>query len=64
MTIKREKTYRKYLNRIEKLISLDPASHTKNGKALIRYARAVEKYEKIHFPLDHTKRRLRGDLAK
>lgn len=59
----KEKTYRKYMKRIETLMDLDPKPHTKNGKELIRLARAAEIYEKVKWPLNHTKRRLRADLV-
>lgn len=60
--MRREKTYRRYMKRIEKLIEIDPKPHTKNGKELARLVRAVEIYESIHFPITHSDRRLRADL--
>lgn len=63
MRMLREKTYKKYLKRIEVLMRLQPKAHTKNGRELLRIARALEKYEKVKFPINHSKRKLRADLV-
>lgn len=57
-----KKTYRKYMRRIKVLMDLDPPAHTKDGKELLRLAKKVEVYEKQHYPLDHSRRKLRGDM--
>ncbi len=57
-----DKTYRKLLKQIEYLIVGDPNPTSRNGRRLIRLVRMVQAYEKYHYSMNHSKRRLRGDL--
>lgn len=55
----KEKTYRRYIKRIARMMML-PKLSLKHRKELIRLAIAAEKYEKVKWPLNHTRRQISG----
>lgn len=63
MRMIKEKTYNRYMRRITRLMALNPRPGTPKGKELLRLAKAAEHYEKAHWPLNHSKRKLRADLV-
>lgn len=60
----KEKTYNRHIKRLSKLMDMNPQPHTKNGRELLRLAKLCETYELVHWPIDHGKRKIPGNLSK
>jgi hypothetical protein len=47
----KEETYHKYLGNIDRLMRDDPKPGSPKHRILLQFAKAVERYEKFHFPI-------------
>jgi hypothetical protein len=63
MRLIKEKTYKRYMVRIDRLMSM-PKLSLKHRKELIRLATSAERYEKVKWPLNHTRRRVSGKVTR